>query len=760
MPTAFSQQRQPVITGLGIVSAVGLGVEENWHAVAIGASGLKPLSLFQSPRYGQIVTGEIQRDLIALGAPTRSSRSDKLGWLAAREAIADAKINFENCGERAGIILGTSVGGSFDSENFMTTLIKRGKIRARPLRFHECSSTVDLIADSFGLFGPGMALATACSSSALAIAQAAEMIMSGEADVMLTGGADSLARMTWGGFHSLLLVDSQGCRPFDVTRAGMSHGEGAAILVLESEENALRRGAKILARLSGWGTSCDAYHATAPHPQGAGAAMAMQGALRRANLEPSAIGYVNAHGTGTRDNDLAEAIAMKAVFHNRVPPFSSTKRVFGHALAASGAMEAIVCVEALRRQELPPNPGFTKCDPTIGLEPVAEMRHAPLTHVMSNSFGFGGNNGVLIFSKADTKPQTSAPKKVSVAVSGIGVIGPGVVTMKEIIAPLPPGKGPIHSCGALADATQLNPTQRRRLSRLQQMAIIAARYSRQSSAGVSPAGTGENLPNAGGTPALPRIAVAIGTGLGCLEDAGAFIENLIFKDEREPMPARFPNTVHNAPAGQVAIDQNARAMNSAPTVGEVTFETALWQGISQLAIDEADCALVGAVDEADKYLLHIGQRWGVWNDTVMPGEGAVVACLAPAKKISAPLARVTAVKLGRYRRPFDAQREAAWIASAVDLKNVGVILSGAKGYPRLDPFYESVAAELAKRAGKMEHQTYKQLCGEFHAASAFGFSQAVKLAQEKNCGVLLYTLSLRGAKAICLVEPGVKSIVG
>jgi 3-oxoacyl-(acyl-carrier-protein) synthase len=738
MPTTSGQPstRVPVITGLGIVSAVGLGVEENWRAVSSGTTGLKPLTLFQSPRYGQIVTGEIQRDLIALGAPTRSSRSDKLGWLAARDAIADAKIDFSNIGERAGIVLGTSVGGSFDSENFLTTLIKRGKIRARPVRFHECSSTVDLIADSFGLFGPSMALATACSSSALAIAQAAELIMSGEADVMLTGGADSLARMTWGGFHSLLLVDAQGCRPFDVTRGGMSHGEGAAILVLESEEHALKRGAKILARLSGWGLSCDAYHATAPHPQGAGAAAAMQGALRRANLDPSAIGYVNAHGTGTRDNDLAEAIAMKAVFHNRVPPFSSTKRVFGHALAASGAMEAVVCVEALRRQELPPNPGFTKCDPTIGLEPVTETRHAPLAHVMSNSFGFGGNNGVLIFSKADAKANTTAPKKISVAVGGLGVIGPGTVTMKEIVAPLPPGKGLVHTCGPLTDAaTMLNPTQRRRLSRLQQMAIIAARKS--------------HAPDAN-----QRVAIAIGTGLGCLEDAGAFMENLISKDEREPMPARFPNTVHNAPAGQVAIDQNARAMNSAPTVGEITFETALWQGITQLAIDEADCALVGATDEADKYLLHIGQRWGVWNDTTKPGEGTAVASLGLAEKISAPLARVTTVKLGRYRRPFDTSREAEWIAAATDLKNIGVILSGAKGYPRLDPFYDSVVAELSRRAGKtLEHQTYKQLCGEFHAASAFGFSLAVKLAQEKKCGVLLYTLSLRGAKAFCVVEP-------
>ena len=727
--------RSPVITGLGIVSASGFGAEEVWRSVAAGASGLKPLTLFQSPRYGQIPTGEIQRDLVALGAPTRSSRSDKLGWLAARQAMADAKINFSDGGDRAGVLLGTSVGGSYDSEIFLSTLIKRGKMRPRPTRFHECVTTADLIAEAFGLYGPSMALATACSSSALAIGMAAEMILSGEADVMLAGGADSISRMTWGGFHSLLLVDAAGCRPFDAGRSGMSLGEGAAVLVLEAEETAQRRGAKILARLSGWGTSCDAYHATAPHPQGAGAAAAMQSALRRAGLEPSAIDYVNAHGTGTRDNDVAEGIALKTVFHNRVPPFSSTKRIFGHALAASGAMEAVVCVEALRRQELPPNPGFTKCDPAIGLEPVVELRHAPLTHVMSNSFGFGGNNGVLIFSKPETVPHTRAPGKIQVVVGGIGVIGPGTVTMQEIAAPLPPGRTPVHSCGALADVSMLTPNQRRRLSRLQQMALIAARQS--------------HAPD----PAQ-RVSVTIGTGMGCMEDAGAFIENLVAKDEREPMPSRFPNSVHNSPAGQVAIDQGARGLNSAPTAGETTFESALWQGICQLATEEADYALAGAVDEVNKYVLSIGQRWGAWTEIIKPGEGAMVAGLADAKNIPAPLAHITVLKLGRYHRPFEAGREADWIAAAVDLAQVDVILSGAKGFRQLDPMYEAVVAELQQRTGKkLEHQTYKQLCGEFHAASAFGFSVAVKLAHEQRRSVLLYTLSQRGAKALCLIQP-------
>jgi 3-oxoacyl-(acyl-carrier-protein) synthase len=727
--------RSPVITGLGIVSAAGFGRDEVWRAISSGGSGLKPLSLFQSPRYGQIPVGEIQRDLVAAGAPLRSSRSDKLGWLAAREAIADAKISFENHSDRAGVIFGASVGGSYESELFLAKLIKERKMRAGLARFHECSTTVDLIANQFGLFGPSMAIATACSSSALAIAQAAEMIIAGEADVMLAGGADSLSRMTWGGFHSLLLVDPAGCRPFDATRGGMSLGEGAAVLILESEASAQKRGATILARLSGWGMSCDAYHATAPHPQGAGATAAIQSALNRAGLDPAAIDYVNAHGTGTRDNDVAEAIALKTVFHNRVPPFSSTKRIFGHALAASGAMEAVVCVEALRHQELPPNPGFSKCDPAIGLEPVTELRHAPLLHVMSNSFGFGGNNGVLIFSRPEVTVPLRTPKKIQVAVGGIGVIGPGAVMVKEIIAPLPPGRGLVHGCGALAAAALLTPNQRRRLSRLQQMALITARQS--------------HSPN----PAQ-RMAVVIGTGLGCMEDAGAFIENLIAKDEREPMPSRFPNSVHNSPAGQVAIDQAAHGLNAAPTMGEITFESALWLGISQLATGEVDGALVGAVDEMDKYLLSIGQRWGAWTDQVIPGEGAVVASIAPAEKISAPLARVTALKLGRWRQPFDTGRELDWIASAVDLKKVGIFLSGAKGLRQLDPMYHAIAAVLSQRAGKnIEHQTYRDRCGEFHSASAFGFSEAIKLAREKETGVLLFTLSLHGAKAICLVEP-------
>jgi len=729
--------RYPVITGLGVIGAPGWGVDQIWSAIAAGQSGLKPLTLFQSPRYGQIPVGEISPDLSELGAPLRGSRSDRLAWLAARDAIQSAQLDLATCADRTGVLLGSSVGGTYDTERFLTALIKRRKMFPRPTRFHECSSPVDVVADYFGLFGPSMAISTACSSGALAIATAAELIQSGQADVMLAGGTDSLSHTTWAGFHSLLLVDSQGCRPFDAARGGMSFGEGAGVLIIEAEEHARSRGAKILARLTGWGASCDAHHVTAPHPEGAGALAAMQSALRRAQLTPADIGYINAHGTGTRDNDVAESKALKSLFGAKVPPFSSTKRFFGHALAASGAIEAVVCIEALRRQQLPANPGFNQIDPAIGMAPVTEMRAAPVTHAMSNSFGFGGNNAVLIFSTAETIPQTRPTFTTAAIVTGLGVIAPekGAVSARAIQPPLPADSVKVHTCGPLADIATLTPIQRRRLSRITQMAILAARRSHA-------------------TNPTKRLAIALGTGFGCLDEGAVFIENLVAKDEAEPMPTRFPGSVHNAPAGQVAIDLGATGLNSAPTMGEISFESALWQAMNQIANGEADEALAGGIDELNKYALTIGKRWGFWNDSVIPGEAAVIANLAGADSAKPALARVTAVRLGRYRRPFDAQREADWIEQAVDLAKIKTIVTGAKGWPELDAHYNALVAELSRRAGRpLAQHTYKQDCGEFYAASAYGFSVAVELARESQSGVLLYTLSLRGSQALCCVAP-------
>jgi len=726
-----------VITGIGVIAAPGHTIDQIWAAVASGESGLKPLTLFHSPRYGQIPVGEITADLTELGAPLQGSRSDKLAWLAARSAIDSAKLTIEPDGDRFGVLLGSSVGGTYDTERFLRALMKRGVMRPRPTRYHECSAPVNFVADAFGCYGPSFAISTACSSGALAISTAAELIQSNQTDVMLAGGTDSLSHTTWAGFHSLLLVDEHGCRPFDASRAGMSFGEGAAVLLIESEEHARSRGGTILARLTGWGASCDAHHVTAPHPEGMGAVAAMRAALDRGQLVPSDVGYVNAHGTGTRDNDIAEGKALKTLFGSSVPPFSSTKACFGHALAASGAIEAVVCIEALRRQHVPANPGFTQADPAIGLTPVLRTQPARLQHVMSNSFGFGGNNAVLIFSHADASPKTRPSQLGPVSVTGIGVIAPDLKSNLErkIDPPLPAATVLVKSCGALADTATLTPNQRRRLSRISQMSILAARQSHQ-----------RNLSK--------RLAVALGTGFGCLDEGAVFIENLVQKDEAEPMPTRFPGSVHNAPAGQVAIDLEARGLNSAPTMGEISFECALWQAVHQVSNNEADEALAGSVDELNKYPLAIGQRWGFWNERTIPGEGVGVVNLSRASAESKPLGTVTTVRLGRYHRPFDAVREAQWIRTAVDVTHLDTLVTGAQGWPELDPLYDAVLAELERTTGHNWTQaTYKQDCGEFYSASALGFAHALKLVQQEQRPMLLYTLSLRGGKALSCIAP-------
>jgi hypothetical protein len=453
----------------------------------------------------------------------------------------------------------------------------------------------------------------------------------------------------------------------------------------------------------------------------------MQSALRRAGLSAAQINYVNAHGTGTRDNDVAEGNALKTVFGERLPPLSSTKRFFGHSLAASGAIEAVICLEALRRQELPPNSGFEVVDPAIGIVPVTRLERAELTHVMSNSFGFGGNNAVLIFSTPKTRGQTRVPEKIQATIRSIGLIGPGIRGEHEMKPPLSRQNIAGLSCGALPDVALLSPNQRRRLGRLIQMALIAARRCHNPEPG-------------------KRIAVAIGTGLGCLEDAEAFIENLIAKEEREPMPARFPNSVHNALASQVAIDQKATGLNSAPTMGEISFECGLWQVLNQLAIGEADLVLAGAADELNDYTLTMGK--------VLPGEGAMVASLARTDSKGEKLGTIATVRLGRYRRPYNPEAELDWIASAVDLQTIDVLLTGAHGAIALEPAYQQFLTAAIKSCGSGAYQEmYKDRCGEYHSASGFGFARAVDLVQAGAKGVLMYTLSARGSKAMCVIRP-------
>ncbi len=413
MPT-----RAVAITGLGLVGAVGSSVAA-WRAAAAGEkSGLKRLTLFESELAAEIPVGQYDGDLPADFAAARRpltrrefkrmSRGDLLALVAAAQATGEAGLS-QTALSQGGVYLGQSVCGTFSSERYYVESwrnaqngVAQPRAGVNALYVHEPAQSVDVLAREFGLGGPCTSFMTACSSGANAIGRAALLIARGEAEVMLAGGADSLSRITLNGFHSLQLVSPDGPRPFDAQRTGMTVGEGAGMLVLESLEHAKARGAKIPALLSGYGHSCDAHHLTAPHPQGAGAFAAMKDALRSAELEPGDIGYINAHGTSTLDNDRTEALAIARLFGDAAVPVSSTMRFFGHTLAASGAMKAVLCVEALRQRKLWPNLGLRTALAEAQLDLVREIRQAPgLKHVLSNSFGFGGNNAALVFTRVD-----------------------------------------------------------------------------------------------------------------------------------------------------------------------------------------------------------------------------------------------------------------------------------------------------------------------------------------------------------------------
>jgi 3-oxoacyl-(acyl-carrier-protein) synthase len=406
------------ITGLGFVGAVGQGVDALRHALALGTSGLKKLTLFPSSLAEEFPVGQYAGDLLedfrqrrrALSDRERArlSRSDLLALVAAAECLNHARLGASELRNSvAGVYLGQSVCGTLDSEKRYIDCVEEaasvGRASARNLNalaVHEGANSCDAIAREFELCGPVGSFMTACSSGANAIGLAAAQIAAGKADVMVAGGADSLSRIAYLGFGSLGVMSPEGPRPFDANRKGMSVGEGAGLIVLESEAHAKKRSAKILGWLSGYGHTCDSHHLTAPHPEGVGAIGAMKLALADAKLAPADIGYVSAHGTGTLDNDKVEALAIARVFGERAVPVSSTKRLFGHTLAASGGIKAVICLLALADKVLPANAGLnTPQDNALDL--LAMPRKVrQLRHVISNSFGFGGNNAALVFSEA------------------------------------------------------------------------------------------------------------------------------------------------------------------------------------------------------------------------------------------------------------------------------------------------------------------------------------------------------------------------
>ncbi|MDP2975180.1 MAG: beta-ketoacyl-ACP synthase II [Anaerolineales bacterium] len=409
-------RRRIVVTGIGCISPLANDWPDTWKALVAGESGVAPITKFDTSRYKTRFAAEAKNfDPVALLGAKEARRMDRFtqfALAAALQAVEHSGLKIEAANrDRVGAVIGTGIGGVSTMTEQMTVLAERGPDRVSPflVPMMLADTAPGMLAIQLGIRGPNLAVITACATGSNTIGEAAELIRRGSAEVVLAGGAEAavvpLALAGLGVMNALSTRNDdpqRASRPFDRNRDGFVIGEGAAVLVLESLEYAQGRGAKILAEVTGYGTSDDAYHISAPAENGAGAALCMKLALENASLRPQDIDYINAHGTSTLLNDKSETAAIKTTFGAQAYriPISSTKSMTGHLLGASGALEAAVCVQVIQEDLMPPTINYETPDPECDLDYVPnQARQKNVRHVMSNSFGFGGHNATLILSR-------------------------------------------------------------------------------------------------------------------------------------------------------------------------------------------------------------------------------------------------------------------------------------------------------------------------------------------------------------------------
>lgn len=389
------------ITGAGCLCAAGMTLEQAFDSLVRGERKPLPPQAFRSDHAEAFPVFEILDDLPAAAHGPELLRTTRLAISAAVEAVADAGLTAQELSHaRVGVCLGTTVGSAMNNEEFYREFCQGADPAMAPIDRYLRSNPAAALARHYQLDGPCQTVVNACSSGTDAIGIGAAWIRAGLCDIVLAGGADELCRVTYNGFASLMIADTEPVKPFDAHRKGLNLGEGAAVLVLESRGSAAAREKHPRGYLLGYGSGTDAYHLTAPHPEGRGLRRALTEALQTANLNPDQIAFINAHGTGTPDNDKVESRVLAEVFPG--VPFLSTKGYTGHTLGAAGAIEAALSLVCLERQTLPANVGFKDSDPDLPVQPVQQATAFDGNYALSESLAFGGNNSALILALEET----------------------------------------------------------------------------------------------------------------------------------------------------------------------------------------------------------------------------------------------------------------------------------------------------------------------------------------------------------------------
>lgn len=553
------------ITGVGAVSAIGMNCAETLQSLLNERSGIGRMrqlgSVHTELPVGEVPYSDAELRTIAGVSDEPMPRTSLLGIIAAREALAMANRTCD------AFISGTTVGGMDLTEQHWREYAD-GKA-AENIRLHEAGESTNAIAKYLGNFGFIATPSTACSSALNAIMLGANLLRTGQAKAALVGGAESLCMFHLNGFNTLMILDRQPCRPFDAGRNGLNLGEGAGYIVIESEDEAIARGATILGYIGGYANTCDAYHQTASSADGEGAFLAMQGAIQMAGLQPADIDYVNAHGTATPNNDLSESAALMRLFGSRMPAVSSTKAFTGHTTSASGGIEAVFCLLAMQHGFVPANLNWSETGEGL-IVPTAHTTKQPLKRVLCNAFGFGGNESSLVLSTEGIDLPTAEY-----------TLGLSALCLSTIM-----DDSEVSRYISAAEGRRMTPQTRR--------IVVAARQVMEES--------GITMPD----------AIVCATQWGCMLQSMRFLQDMLDTDEQQLKPTPFIQSTHNTIASMIAIMTGNHGYNSTYAQGKQSYDCSIADITAQMSLGLIRSALVLEFDEEvevwDRVLTLIGEK--------------------------------------------------------------------------------------------------------------------------------------------------------
>lgn len=561
------------ITGLGVVCAIGNNSREVLQAVSNGERGIRSVRYLDT-EHKELPVGEVQmsdsemKAMLGIASEAVVSRTTLMGAIALKQAMADAGITpTELQGRRVVFISGTTVGGMDVTERFFNDM-KTDDEALRYFTRHDCGSCTHHIAELCGIGNSEVCtISTACSSAANAIILGCEMLRNGEADIVIAGGTEALSKFHLNGFNTLMILDHEPCRPFDATRAGLNLGEGAAYVVIEPD--AVRE--KTKAYVGGYGNRCDAFHQTASSDNGEGAYLAMTEALSMAGVSAEKIQYVNAHGTGTPNNDPSESAALRRVFGDNIPPVSSTKGMTGHTTSASGAIETVITILAMQHGFIPQNVGCTNADETC-VSPVTVPTEAKIDYALCNAFGFGGNDSSLLLCREPWSVEPRSEKRNTVTVAAD-------VT--------------IDGTEALAqNSGYISPREGRRMCRLMKAATTASLMAMEQAEVESP------------------DAIVSATAYGMTENSEKFLTDMCEGGEQLLKPTLFMQSTHNTVGSDIAIRTHCHGYNVTYTQGAESMAWAMRDAKRMIESGKADNVLVVAADESTPLTRSFAARLG------------------------------------------------------------------------------------------------------------------------------------------------------